>query len=144
MKIKIMKRVVNISLLLFIILGLSNVLNAQKTEMTAKKSALTWEEAKEAYHHAMSSTFHPAEEGDFAPLKETYKDLATSAKAWKGVAIPESLSKDEIKPLLKKLYKESAKIGKLIEGGTPDEELKEAMYALHDVFHELVGKCNEH
>jgi len=139
-----MKRLVNIGLLVFIVLGLSNVLNAQKKEMTMEKDALTWEDAKEAYHHAMSSTFHPAEEGDLAPLRETYKDLATSAKAWKGVDVPEKLSKDEIKPLLKKLYKESKKIGALIEGGTPDEELKEAIYALHDVFHELVGKCNEH
>jgi hypothetical protein len=137
-----MRVLVNVGLILIMVFGISLTIQAQQKEM--KKEVLSWEDAKEAYHHAMSSTFHPAEEGDFKPLKEGYNDLAVSAKNWMAVDIPESLDGKELKPRLKKLYKESSKIGKLIEKGVSDEELKGAIFGLHDVFHEIVGLCQEH
>ena len=140
-----MKRFARFGLLLSMILGFSTIIMAQQKEMNPKKSeVISWDEAKEAYHHSMSSTFHPAEEGDLEPLKESYSELAINAKNWLATPVPENLSKKELKVLLKKLDKESGKIGKLVEKGASDDELKDAIYALHDVFHNIVGLCQEH
>ena len=140
-----MKSIARIGLMLSIILGFSTIILAQQKEMNPEKSEiLSWDDAKEAYHHSMSSTFHPAEEGDLEPLKETYNELAVNAKNWLATPVPENLSQKELKVLLKKLDKESGKIGKLVEKGASDEELKVAIYALHDVFHDIVGLCQEH
>lgn len=141
-----MKKLLNICLMSIMALGLSTGMMAQKKEMKTdqKEDQLTWEDAKEAYHEVMAGTFHPAEEGDFTPLRENYKGLAMKAKDWGTLSIPDNLSAKELKPLLDKLYVESKKIGKLVEEKATDEVLKKAIYDLHDVFHGIVGLCNEH
>jgi hypothetical protein len=127
-------------------LGLSTGMMAQKKEMNTnqKMDPISWDDAKEAYHEVMASTFHPAEEGDFKPLREDYKDLAIKAKEWNSLPVPSNLSEKELKPLLEKLYMESTKIGELVEAKASDETLKKAIFDLHDVFHGIVGLCNEH
>ena len=141
-----MKRLINFCLMSIMALGLSTGMMAQKKEMKTnqKADALTWEDAKEAYHEVMAATFHPAEEGDFKPLREDYKGLAMKAKDWGSIAVPDKLSEKELKPMLEKLYMESQKLGKLVEAKASDEELKKGIFALHDVFHGIVGLCNEH
>ncbi len=117
---------------------------AQQKEMDSKdkKDPMTWEEAKEAYHLVMAGTFHPAEEGDFKPLREQYKDLIKSAQAWNKMEIPEDLDKEKLKEKLKMLITESKGIGKLVDKSASDETLKTAIFALHDVFHDIVGLCS--
>ena len=117
---------------------------AQDKEMKSndKKDQVSWEDAKEAYHEIMSSTFHPAEEGDFKPLKERYQELAMRAKDWRAVAIPDDLADKDLDKILEKLHKKSSKVGELIVAGASDEDLKKSIFALHDVFHKIVGLCS--
>jgi hypothetical protein len=46
-----------------------------------------WKELS-AFHTVMSQTFHPAEEGDFKPIRERSGEMGEKAKAWKASAIP--------------------------------------------------------
>ena len=104
-----------------------------------------WDQLMDAYHDVMSGTFHPAEEGDLAPLKERYKELAERSTAWAAVAIPEKHQGKELETMMTTLQAESKAIGALVESGASDEDLNKAIVALHDVYHGIVGACmDEH
>jgi hypothetical protein len=92
----------------------------------------------------MSKTFHPAEEGNIEPTKASAALLAEKAKLLSQSAIPETLNKPGMKELVAKLEKESFALAKLVKSKKPDAKLKEAIFALHDRFHEIMGKCMEH
>jgi len=99
-----------------------------------------WKEQK-AYHGVMAATFHPAEEGNFAPLKERSSDLAKKATAWGKSVYPAGYDKAAIAPILKKLVAESKAIDKKVKAGASNEELNKLITALHDRFHEIAEKC---
>ena len=101
------------------------------------------DELKEDYHGVMAATFHPAEEDNLEPLKAQYAALATKADLWNKADMPESLQEKGLDKSLQLLAKESKEIGKLIEEGATDEEIKAAIFALHDRFHEIQGKCDD-
>jgi len=44
---------------------------------------------------------------------------------------------------LKKLVKGAKEIDKMVKKNAPDQELKEELSELHDVFHEIVEKCGK-
>lgn len=98
---------------------------------------------KEDYHSVMAATFHPAEEDNLDPVKAQYAALATSAEVWNKADIPESLQEKGLDKSLKLLAKESKEIGDLIEKGATDEDIKAAIFALHDRFHEIQGQCDD-
>lgn len=102
-----------------------------------------WEASLEKYHDAMSASFHSAEEDNLEPLKERYKDLASVSKEWVKMPIPEKYNTDKIKNALQELEKESTSIATVVENGT-DKEMKDAIYALHDVFHNVQELCMDH
>lgn len=102
----------------------------------------TWKEQSD-FHEVMSKTFHPAEEGNFKPIKMRSAELVAAAKYWKQSEIPTTVSdKKEVKKNLKKLYKDAKTINKNIKKGTSDKILKDELFALHDTFHTIVGLCN--
>jgi hypothetical protein len=115
-------------------------IDAQQEEM--KQSEITWNEAKDAYHKVMAGTFHPAEEGNLEPLKKKHNVLTYQASEWAALPIPKEMRSKELKNSLKMLKQESKSIGKLVMNGASDEELTKAMFALHDVFHTIVGLCH--
>ena len=129
-------------LFLIVVLGLviNTNSNAQK-DNTEKKEAISWDEAKDAFHEVMAGTFHPAQEGDFKPLKMKYKELIKAAKVWKKATLPKSLEGKMLAEKLELLYVDSSGLGELVKNKASDEDLKKAIYALHDVFHEIVGMC---
>ena len=129
-----------ILLAVFFISGLTVISCSQKSE--TEKPDISWEDAKEAYHDVMSSTFHPAENDDLAPLKERSEELETRSKDWKMIEIPENLNADELKPLLEQLFSDSKAMHKMVKKEEADEDLKKAIYALHDVYHNVVGACD--
>lgn len=138
-----MKETVKFFWVIIIVFGLSTVLSAQHNQDNNMGSP-EWDAAKEAFHGIMASTFHPAENGNFKPLRDNYGELAEKSKSWMEMAIPSDLNADTLKPLLKKLYKESKKVGKMVEKEASDEDLKTAIFALHGIFHEIVGMCKDH
>ena len=116
-----------------VLLSLHLTSNAQgKTE---------WKELS-AFHTVMSQTFHPAEEGDFKPIRERSGEMVEKSKAWKASAIPADYS--DVKGIgasLDALVDGSSKLDAKIKVGAKDEEILKDLSALHDVFHTIVGLC---
>ena len=101
-----------------------------------------WQEL-DAFHEVMSKTFHPAEEGKLEPIRKRSAEMLEKAIAWKNSAAPEGYDKDAVKKNLNKLVKGAKEINKMVKKNASDQELKEELSELHDVFHEIVEKCEK-
>ena len=102
-----------------------------------------WKEM-EAFHQVMSQTWHPIEEGNYAPIRERSAEMMAAAEAWKKSEIPAQFKAvKDIKKKLKELATETKELNKEIAKGITDEELKEEMAEMHDLFHDIVGLCKE-
>ena len=125
-------------------MALLPLIEAEKKKAAPKKPSVfaQWL-ALDEYHKVMSATFHPAEEGNLAPLKANANELAAKAKLLSQSAIPSDFQKAGIKELIGKLEKESAALAKMVKTKKSDEVLKKAIFTLHDRFHEVMGKCRE-
>ena len=103
-----------------------------------------WNKNVDAYHEVMSSTFHPAENGDLKPLKTRATTLAERAETWAATALPASLKGKGVEEKLGQLAKGSRDIANQVAGQASDEALTKAITALHDVFHEVVEMGGGH
>jgi hypothetical protein len=124
-----MKKIWIMSLL--VIAGLS--LSAQKA---------TWKEMHD-FHDIMSVTFHPAEENNLQPLKDSVAVLLERAKSWKKSTAPEGYNGTVTQPILEKLVKECKAIKAAVAANKPDAELKTMITKAHDTFHEIMEKCRK-
>jgi hypothetical protein len=138
----------NKTLLLFMIFSVAvSVVSCQSTQAEEKTVELNategdaWDQAMDAYHSVMSVTFHPAEEGNLAPLKERHKELADLSQSWAQVEVPEKFQGKDLENMLEELKSQSVALSEMVEGGSSDEELTDAITALHDVFHNIMGAC---
>lgn len=121
---------------LIIFLGLFLVLASQK--LTAGEK---WAEL-EAFHKVMSATFHPAEEGNFEPIKTRISEMVEAAAKLTSNPIPAEYNKDNIIEAAKKLEADSKALEEKIKGNAANEEIFKDLNALHDTFHTIVGLCN--
>jgi hypothetical protein len=101
-----------------------------------------WAELK-AFHSLMSGTFHPVEEGDFAPLKAKADSLLIVAKLWQASAIPSDFKPVETKLALEKLVNKCQDIQKAVAAKQPNATLKTLITEGHDIFHTIVGECRK-
>lgn len=127
-----MKNVVFLAFLLVCFLGGAQTASAQD-----------WAELKD-FHGVMSQTFHPMQEGDFQPIRERSGEMAQKAKAVAKSAIPEQYNNKEILLAVKQLAKGGKSLNKLVKKGGTDEAVGQSLTALHDVFHRIMGLCNDH
>lgn len=101
-----------------------------------------WKEKNE-FHKVMSQTFHPAEEGNLAPIKSKIEEMQAKAVAFQKSEIPAELpNKEEIKKNLDELVNGTKVLAKEIKKNASDEVIKTQLTALHDVFHKIVGLCS--
>lgn len=107
---------------------------------TAKKAS--WKEMHD-FHEVMSGTFHPAEEKNFAPLKEKSGMLVERAKAWEKSAVPAGYKPEITKEVLKRLVKQCKAVDKMVKKGKSDDALFAGINKAHDIFHEIMEKCRE-
>ncbi len=108
---------------------------------TNAQNKIDWKE-KSDFHTVMSQTFHPVEEGNFAPIKARSQELLDKAKAWKSSSIPTDFKQVKgIKASLKQLVSGAKLLNKQVKGNASDEVIKKELTALHDVFHTIVGLC---
>ncbi len=108
----------------------------------AQQKKATWKEMHD-FHAVMSKTFHPAEEDNLQPLRDSAALLVTRAKAWQSSAVPEGYKADVTKPILKDLVKQCTTIQKAVKKGKADAELKVLITKAHDIFHEIMEKCRD-
>ncbi|HMK26456.1 MAG TPA: hypothetical protein VK483_10540 [Chitinophagaceae bacterium] len=101
-----------------------------------------WQEL-DAFHEVMSKTFHPAEEGKLEPIRSRSAEMVEKAIAWKNSTAPEGYDKAAVLENLKKLVKGAKEIDKMVKKNASDKELKEELSELHDVFHQIVEKCEK-
>lgn len=121
---------------------LAVVLLATVSIAIAQKAKSTWPEMK-TFHSFMSSTFHPAEEGDFAPLKAKADSLLIAANLWQASAIPADFKPVETKAALTKLVAKCQSIQKAVSAKLSNERLKILITQAHDVFHTITGECRK-
>ena len=108
----------------------------------ASAQAKDWKEKNE-FHKVMSQTFHPAEEGNLAPIKSKIAEMQAKAVAFQKSVIPAELpNKEEIKKNLDELVNGTKVLAKKIKKNASDEVIKTQLTALHDVFHKIVGLCS--
>ncbi|OIN59071.1 hypothetical protein [Arsenicibacter rosenii] len=99
-----------------------------------------WKELDD-YHSVMAQTFHPAEEGNLKPVMARSGELVAKAVALQKAAIPTDYQKEGVKQSIDLLAKESAALDKLVQQKKPEADIKKAITALHDRFHEVMEKC---
>lgn len=115
---------------LFIVLVSSNAFAGEK-----------WAEL-EAFHKVMSTTFHPAEEGNFEPIKTRIGEMVEAAAKMNTSTVPAEFNKPEILETSKKMEAEARALEEKIKAGAANEEIFKDLTALHDTFHKIVGLCN--
>lgn len=122
-----------IKLIVIALIATASITVAQTTQPA-------WPQLK-TFHSFMSSTFHPAEDGDFAPLKVKADSLLIVAKLWQASPIPSNYKPVETKAALEKLVKQCRIVNKAVKEDADDDELKKMITEAHDIFHKIVGEC---
>jgi len=130
------------SLLVFFAVGCQQQASSEaEAETTAEPATLeSWDAVKEEYHHLMAFTFHPAEDGDLEPIKKDHAVMAEKAKEFAALGIPTEHSGKGLDVMVKKLQTETEALSALISKGASDEDIKTALFALHDVYHGVEEK----
>jgi hypothetical protein len=109
----------------------------------AQTKTTEWAELK-AFHALMSETFHAAEVGNLAPLKEKKAELYRASKVWYAAEIPDTYDKEKTKTTLKKLMIKCNDIWYSIEKQESDANITKMITEAHDIFHTVVGECKKH
>ena len=107
----------------------------------SSQTKVEWKE-KDNFHGIMSETFHPAEDGDFGPIRSRIGEMVEKAAAWQKSAIPADFADVAgIQENLAKLVAGSEALNTKIKANCTDAEILTDLTALHDVFHSVVGLC---
>ena len=123
---------------LFIFFALFFVANAVSAQSTFDK----WPPIKE-FHGVMSETFHPAEEGNLAPIKARSEEMMHKAAQLLKSEIPEEFKTNAIIASAERLQIKSKALNKLVKSNASDATIVKSITDLHDTFHEIVGLCSE-
>ena len=123
---------------LFIFFALFFVANAVSAQSTFDK----WPAIKE-FHGVMSETFHPAEEGNLAPIKARSEEMMHKAAQLLKSEIPEEFKTNAIIASAERLQIKSKSLNKLVKSNASDATIVKSITDLHDTFHEIVGLCSE-
>lgn len=123
---------------LFTVLALIFVANIVSAQSTFDK----WPAVKEL-HGVMSETFHPAEEGDLAPIKTRSEEMMKKAADLLKSDIPTEFRTNAILASAERLQIQSKALNKLVKANATDATLVKSITDLHDTFHEIVGLCSE-
>lgn len=97
--------------------------------------------AIKAFHGVMSQTFHPAEEGNLAPIKARSQEMVEKAQALLTAEIPAEFKTTTIMNAAERIQVQSKALHKMVQANASDAEITAKLTTLHDVFHEIVGLC---
>lgn len=122
----------------FLVLALIIVANSVSAQSTFDK----WPAIKE-FHEVMSQTFHPAEEGNLAPIKARSEEMMNKAAMLLKSDIPAEFRTDAILASAERLQIKSKSLHKLVTSNGADAAILKSITDLHDTFHEIVGLCSD-
>jgi hypothetical protein len=120
-----------------LVLGLFFVINTVSAQSMAEK----WPAIK-AFHGVMSQTFHPAEEGNFEPIKKRSQEMVEKAAALSTSDIPSEYKTKAILASIEKLQISTKELNKMVQDKLSDSDLLKKLSLTHDVFHEIMGLCS--
>ncbi|TDE51053.1 hypothetical protein [Flavobacterium sp. GT3P67] len=121
-----------------LVLALIVVTNSVSAQSTFDK----WPAIKE-FHEVMSQTFHPAEEGNFAPIKTRSEEMMNKAAMLLKSEIPAEFKTNAILASAERLQLKSKALHKLVTSNGSDAAILKSITDLHDTFHEIVGLCSD-
>ena len=122
----------------FVVLALIVVANAVSAQSTFDK----WPAIKD-FHGVMSETFHPAEEGNLAPIKARSEEMMNKAALLLKSDIPTEFKTNAILASAERLQLKSQALHKLVTSNEADAAIVKSITDLHDIFHEIVGLCSD-
>lgn len=122
----------------FLVLALIVVANSVSAQSTFE----TWPTMKE-FHEVMSQTFHPAEEGNLAPIKARSEEMMNKAAMLLKSDIPTEFRTDAILASAERLQLKSKALHKLVKSNGTDAAIVKSITDLHDTFHQIVGLCSD-
>ena len=122
----------------FLVLALFVVSSSVSAQSTFDK----WPAIKE-FHEVMSQTFHPAEEGNLAPIKARSEEMMNKAAMLLKSDIPTEFRTDAILASAERLQIKSKALHKLVTSNGADAVILKSITDLHDTFHEIVGLCSD-
>ena len=122
----------------FLVLALIVVVNSVSAQSTFEK----WSTIKE-FHEVMSQTFHPAEEGNLAPIKARSEEMMNKAAMLLKSDIPTEFRTNAILASAERLQLKSKALHKLVLSNGADTAIVKSITDLHDTFHEIVGLCSD-
>ncbi|SFF41037.1 hypothetical protein [Flavobacterium xueshanense] len=122
----------------FLLLALIVVANSVSAQSTFE----TWPAIKE-FHEVMSQTFHPAEEGNLAPIKARSEEMMNKAAMLLKSNIPKEFRTDAILASAERLQLKSKALHKLVKFNGTDAAIVKSITELHDTFHQIVGLCSD-
>jgi hypothetical protein len=99
-----------------------------------------WPQIK-AYHEVMSKSYHSSEEGNLNPIRNNAKLLLDKSEALTVENMPNEFRSPKTIDALVTLKKQTKTVHDLVENKAKDEEVKNALSALHETFHKIVGLC---
>ena len=109
--------------------------------VSAQSTFEKWPAIKE-FHEVMSETFHPAEEGNLAPIKARSEEMMNKAAQLLKSEIPLEFKTDAILASAERLQLKSKALHKLVKSNGSNAEILKSITDLHDTFHEIVGLCS--
>ncbi|MES2804728.1 MAG: hypothetical protein V4652_04075 [Bacteroidota bacterium] len=122
----------------FLVLAFIVVANSVSAQSTFEK----WPAIKE-FHEVMSQTFHPAEEGNLAPIKARSEEMMNKAAMLLKSDIPAEFKTNAILASAERLQLKSKALHKLVTSNGSDAAILKSITDLHDTFHEIVGLCSD-
>ena len=122
----------------FLVLALIVVANSVSAQSTFEK----WPAIKE-FHEVISQTFHPAEEGNLAPIKARSEEMMNKAAILLKSDIPAEFRTNAILASAERLQLKSKALHKLVTSNGSDAAILKSITDLHDTFHEIVGLCSD-
>ena len=122
----------------FLVLALVVVASSVSAQSTFDK----WPAIKE-FHEVMSQTFHPAEEGNLAPIKARSEEMMNKAAMLLKSDIPTEFRTDAILASAERLQLKSKSLHKLVTSNGADAAILKSITDLHDTFHEIIGLCSD-
>jgi hypothetical protein len=102
---------------------------------------VNWKEMHD-FHAVIGKTFHPAEENNLKPTKDSAAVLLQKAKLWQASVVPNGYNAAITKPILKQLVASCTAVQKAVQQKKSDAELKTLITKTHDIFHEIMEKCS--
>lgn len=98
----------------------------------------------DAFHTAIALTFHPAEDGDFEPIRTGSGELASMAGALATEDAPKEFHTPEIRTQTDLLNRKCMAIDELVKSGNAsDSDLMASLQDIHSVYHGIEELCRE-